>query len=128
MSDKCPECGAARCEPDPTVPEEITAYECGTFADGDGVLILGESCMGNQNIQLKAENAKLLEELAIVLNEIICNVGHYDDGWWDTLAMSSAMEAGDRLVELGLWERKPGGHGRRQFYRPITAAKEARDG
>jgi hypothetical protein len=32
-------------------------------------------------------------------------------------------EIGDRLVELGRWERHPDGHVRRQFYRPIAAAK-----
>ena len=34
-------------------------------------------------------------------------------GWWDTMALSHVMEAGDRLVELGEWERHPDGYGRR---------------
>jgi hypothetical protein len=42
------------------------------------------------------------------------------DGWWDTMALSTAFHLGERLVEMGLWERMAGGGiSRRQFYRPI---------
>ncbi len=41
-------------------------------------------------------------------------------GWWDSCARREACDAGDKLVELGLWEIHPtAGYGRRQFYRPI---------
>lgn len=39
-------------------------------------------------------------------------------GWWDSQALSSVQYWGDRLVELGTWERHPKGFGRRWFYRP----------
>lgn len=40
------------------------------------------------------------------------------DGYFDTMAISANCDLGDWLVEAGLWERHPDGHGRRQFYRP----------
>lgn len=39
-------------------------------------------------------------------------------GWWDTQALSQVKLLGDRLVELGKWERHPSGRGRRWWYRP----------
>ena len=59
------------------------------------------------------------------LNETIIRTGGYEvtegrrAGWWDTMALSHVQEAGDALVELGLWERHPDGYGRRWFYRPV---------
>ena len=47
-------------------------------------------------------------------------------GWWDTCALSTARDLGDRLVYLGTWERHPEGHGRRWFYRPIEATGSAK--
>jgi len=44
-------------------------------------------------------------------------------GWWDTCALSTARDLGNRLVQLGTWERHPDGSGRRQFYRPRENAE-----
>ena len=71
--------------------------------------------------------AGLEQELADALESIVYGQGHQDpDGWIDSMAMSDVCDAGDRLVELGLWDRKDGGYGRRQWYRPkALAAKES---
>jgi len=67
-----------------------------------------------------------LEELLEgVMYQFCCRI---DDGelagWYDSNALSVTCDVGDKLVELGLWERHPDGYGRRWFYRPI--AEEAR--
>lgn len=50
-------------------------------------------------------------------------------GWYDTNALSHVMEAGDALVDLGVFEVHPDGFGRRWFYRPKEqAAREAAGG
>ena len=50
-------------------------------------------------------------------------------GWYDTNALSHVMEAGDALVDLGVFEVHPDGFGRRWFYRPKErAAREASGG
>jgi hypothetical protein len=70
------------------------------------------------------EIERLREELGAQLetamaSEAYCHRDGDYAGWWDTQALRSVMEIGDKLVELGLWERHPtAGHGRRQFYRP----------
>lgn len=46
-------------------------------------------------------------------------------GWWDSCAIAAVVEAGDALMNTGLWERDSGGCGRRQFYRPKTVAARA---
>ena len=46
-------------------------------------------------------------------------------GWWDSGAHGTVRDFGDRLVELGLWERHPDGYGRRWFYRPLKREKKA---
>ena len=38
-------------------------------------------------------------------------------GWYDSCARTTAVDVGDQLVELGVFERAPDGYGRRQFYR-----------
>ena len=43
-------------------------------------------------------------------------------GWWYTTVSGHVKLIGDRLVELGKWERHPDGIGRRQWYRPIDDA------
>lgn len=40
-------------------------------------------------------------------------------------AFYAGVEAGDRLVELGIYESHPDGRGRRQFYRRKEANNEA---
>ena len=49
-------------------------------------------------------------------------------GWFDTMGRSHRCTAGDRLVQLGKWERGPGGTGRRQWYRPIQGDDNRKDG
>jgi NTP pyrophosphatase (non-canonical NTP hydrolase) len=75
------------------------------------------------------EIERLKAELAEVLAEVMSFAGSYRHdgdmaGWYDTNAIGTAVEAGDRLVELGLWERHPDGYGRRWFYRPIKKESE----
>ena len=71
--------------------------------------------------------ARLEAELVQALTDIVVNVGYIQsDGWIDSMAHSCVCDAGDRLVEMGLCERKDGGCGRRQWYRPAAlAAKES---
>lgn len=64
------------------------------------------------------------DELKEELQEWICdyfysNAHKTEDGTWDTMALSGVRDAGDRLVEMGLLERLPNGHGRRWFYREV---------
>lgn len=85
--------------------------------------------------RLAAENARLTTKLAEYEVDLIAehestvrNDGHfYQDGknagWWGTCALSHVCEAGDWLVEKGLWEIKPDGYGRAQFYRPLEKAQ-----
>jgi hypothetical protein len=52
-----------------------------------------------------------------------CPEGDPMFGWWDSMSMSTTRALGDKLVELGAWERDPDGVGRRWFYRPIEKAE-----
>lgn len=49
-----------------------------------------------------------------------------DDGWYDTMSLSTLRDLGEYLVDAGTWERREGGVGRRQFYRQkvISTAHE----
>lgn len=40
-----------------------------------------------------------------------------EDGWYNTMAISTTRDLGDYLVKTGRWERRDNGHGRRWFYR-----------
>jgi hypothetical protein len=68
----------------------------------------------------------LREELTEMYVDILVNVGslihdpdHEANGWYCSNAMRDPIYAGDKLVELGLWEKHPtAGHGRVQYYRP----------
>ncbi len=82
--------------------------------------------MLNQRNQARAE-------LADVLDGAVRQCGYLVKdgdmaGWWDSQALSFVVECGDRLVELGLWERHPHGCGRRWFYRPIEQTKQESEG
>lgn len=77
--------------------------------------------------RLAAENARLTAELAETWETIVYSEGiliHDGDkaGWYDSCANSDVCLAGDSLVNAGLWERRPNGVGRRQFYRKKDAA------
>ena len=74
---------------------------------------------------LRRQLAEAREEVAELVQEIFTEgaahiVAGDMAGWWDTCGRTSMMEAGDRLVALKLWERHPGGYGRRWFYRPVV--------
>ena len=66
---------------------------------------------------LKSELAEICEEVVVTMGDRWVN-GEYA-GWWDTMALGLVHQCGDRLVELGKWERHPEGVGRRWWYRPI---------
>lgn len=81
--------------------------------------------------RLRAANALLRAELAEVYDGVVRQDGFLMsgeggtwDGWWDSMGLSHVCDAGDRLVELGRWERHPDGVGRRQFYRPLPKQQE----
>jgi hypothetical protein len=80
---------------------------------------------------MQAEIKGLKDELAEFVQVSFRQIAHQQaDGWWDTMALSTAVSLGDKLVELGTWKRQPKGGGRRWFYRPIVpdpvqAVKEA---
>lgn len=42
------------------------------------------------------------------------------DSWWATRGRADAVEYGDTLVELGVFERHPNGEGNQHFYRRKT--------
>jgi len=67
---------------------------------------------------LKSEIIDLLDE--IMREKCLFHSGGPRGGWWDSMAITYTCHIGDRLVELGLWERHPDGVGRRWFYRPIA--------
>jgi hypothetical protein len=72
-----------------------------------------------------ADRIEALEAEIAERCEDVMDAGAASGGWVDTMALSHIRNAGERLVELGLWERRPGGFGRRQFYRPIPDAARA---
>jgi len=79
----------------------------------------------------EAELARVLQEFGEFADEAMRNEASFiedDDGdkagWWDSCSMSGVRDLGDKLVELGLWERHADGYGRRWFYRPKAALEE----
>lgn len=86
------------------------------------------------DIDAAAEIERLREELVEHLETILHNEGRLRQEsenlplWWDTCASSDAACAGERLTELGFYERHPDGYGRRQFYRKITQLRATIDG
>ncbi len=80
-------------------------------------------------VEQRAKIERLRAEIQEWCVEALEGIGmRSDDGWVCTNALSGAYAAGERLVELGTWERKPTGPGRIQWYRPIKAADEAEGG
>jgi len=70
--------------------------------------------------ELRKEVVELLNGIVLQHGGLVADGSEFD-GWHDAMALGGVNYAGSRLVELGLWEKHPGGKGRRQFYRPITA-------
>lgn len=78
-------------------------------------------------VEVERLRAELTEFLEDGFQQMAAKINEGDHaGWWDTCALTTCMEFGDRLVELGGWERHPDGYGRRWFYRP--KAEEAKGG
>ncbi len=73
--------------------------------------------------RLQAEVADLTEEAFRLIARL--ETGGPHEGWYDSMARTDAINYGDRLVELGLWERHPDGYGRRWWYRPIIKPEKA---
>ena len=76
--------------------------------------------------ELEAELVDYLDEAMRLSAHCVTTTGDPWRGWWDSMALSAVCSLGDRLVDLGAWERHPRGAGRRWFYRPIE--KERADG
>ncbi len=74
--------------------------------------------------QLQAKVVRLQEELVEYVEEAFRQIAYRQfDGWWDSQAMSAACSFGNKLVELGMWERDTTrGTGRWQWYRPLKSA------
>ena len=119
---KCSECGRR---------DVMLHFDGGPKAYCD--ICFREKCkqepMEDELAKLKAENAKMREELAECYAETVVNEGYLivtgdRKGWYDSMAKGSVTYAGDKLVELDTWERHPDGHGRRWYYRPIQKGAE----
>lgn len=106
----------------PRLPANIAAYSYNTHTENnqrEHAAALRDIQWLNELTSLTKENNELRVELIGLLTDLIqltsCQyaVGDYV-GWWDTRHRPSARAAGERLVELGAWERHPQG----QWYRP----------
>lgn len=73
--------------------------------------------------ELEAKLAECHLELVEALEALLVSCSHEEDGWLDTMGHPGAVWAGERLVEMGLWERRTsfrGGMGMdRQWYRKV---------
>ena len=71
--------------------------------------------------QAAAEIERLRYELRECLEDRFFEIANYDakQDRWCTDGITTAVNAGDRLVELGGWQHLEGGYGRVKFYRPI---------
>lgn len=96
-------------------PVDYTELNMSNF-DDDQVSQLNEWAIW-ANAEIKTLRAELASHLEIILQCEGSLSTALRPGWWDSMCNSCAVEAGDRLVELGLYERHAGGVGRRQFYR-----------
>ena len=79
-----------------------------------------DGCVKIAISQAKSARVELIQSLEDTVN----SAGHLETtgvyaGWHDTMALSTVRDAGDRLVELGVWERHPDEKGRRAWYRPL---------
>lgn len=108
-----------------------------TEADGSGVRKasitwedwqgLPEGAKWNAYERSQDEVTLLRADLAEYLDDAFRGQAHLGkDGWWDSQSNSSVWLWGEKLVELGLWEKdQTRGLGRRQWYRPIEKAADA---
>jgi hypothetical protein len=74
--------------------------------------------------ELEVKLAECHLELVEALETLLVSCSHEEDGWLDTMGHPGAVWAGERLVGMGLWERRTffkGGAGMdRQWYRKIA--------
>jgi hypothetical protein len=101
MSDEhgpCPFCGATG--------YNTVSWYCGTYYD---LHEEGWQCLKNQRGQLRDELVDALEDIMAYLGrrEFGLNAPARRLGWTFTMANSTVVDAGDRLVELGVWEAHP---------------------
>ena len=92
-------------------------YRVGARLPWPGQVRIDVSWLISEVEQLRSELAEAIEE-AFLAEAYLVKAGEDERaGWYDTCALSSTKRNGDRLVELGLYERHPEGAGRRWFYR-----------
>jgi hypothetical protein len=125
--DQCPFCGAESLLG--TGPFGYGGFSCGTYLIHDGITRY-KACYEKEISQLQARIAELkgvvVEYAEIILNDVGAPDG---TGWIDSCARGDAVEAGDRLVSLGMYEiDETRGAGRRQFYRPIALYNATKGG
>ena len=121
MSD-CDKCGAPwRSRRVKSNGQCADTYGCGRDEGGPQTV----PCLERQLAAAKAEIVELLE--TIMGEGQVIETGD-KAGWTDTMALSHVRDAGERLVELGIWERHPDGYGRRWFYRRKPAARADAEG
>jgi hypothetical protein len=70
-----------------------------------------------------AENKALREDVIQYASGVFFEIATKDDdGWYCTNARGTAIDAGDKLVALGVMETDPKrGYGRVQYYRPVRS-------
>jgi len=70
--------------------------------------------------RLRAELKEYLE-MAFCSMAKLCKGGEHKD-WWSTRGLGDVRRMGDRLVDMGIFERHPDGQLRCQWYRPLREA------
>ena len=85
--------------------------------------------LAGENAKLKRHNDILVEQreqacdsnaaLVELLESAMYQGASLMSGWYDTCAISTWRDIGERLVGLGRWERRGEPVGRRGFYRPM---------
>ena len=87
---------------------------------------LGSGCLGTISSHhcptindAAGEIERLRSELADMAHDLFVGSASYDSAYdrWCTDGMSTAVAAGDKLVEIGGWQHLDIGYGRVQFYR-----------
>ena len=107
------------------VSEYMKTYSSGSFHEG-----FRRAMAEDVGQPILDELGRLREEVVGLLQTVIFSDGHLETegkraGWWDTMALSHVRDAGDRLVELGQWERSEDGYGRRWWYRECKTTEPA---
>ncbi len=121
---KLPTHAWAAIDTDVKPPGNLDAYSYDTAGNRrEHAAALHDTEWLNELISLTRENSELRAELIGVLTEVVelggyQHIGGEYDGWWSCRCRPRVKAAGERLVELGAWERHPQGH----WYRPKQEA------